>query len=132
LKELGMRLEWRPLHEALSTAPRVSARLWLCGKPEVMNKSQLVEEIASRTKLPAADVAAVVDSLIAIVTRTVVRGEKVVLSGFGTFQRRARARRTARDIWADKPLKVPATNVPSFKPGRPFREAVARRRRRPT
>jgi DNA-binding protein HU-beta len=97
-----------------------------------MNKSQLVEEIASRTKLPAGDVAAVVDTLIAIVTRTVVRGEKVVLSGFGTFQRQARARRTARDIWADKPLKVPATNVPSFKAGKPFRESVARRRRRPT
>lgn len=97
-----------------------------------MNKSQLVEEISSKTKLPAADVAAVVDALIAIVTRAVVRGEKVVLSGFGTFQRQARARRTARDIWADKPLKVPATNVPSFKPGKPFRESVARRRRRAT
>jgi DNA-binding protein HU-beta len=95
-----------------------------------MNKSQLVEEISARTKLPAGDVAAVVDALIAIVTRAVVRGEKVVLSGFGTFQRQARARRTARDIWADKPLKVPATNVPSFKPGKPFRESVARRRRR--
>jgi DNA-binding protein HU-beta len=97
-----------------------------------MNKSQLVEEIAARTKLPAAEVAAVVDTFIATVTRAVVRGEKVVLSGFGTFQRRVRARRTARDIWADKPLRVPATNVPLFKPGKPFREAVARRRRRAT
>jgi DNA-binding protein HU-beta len=95
-----------------------------------MNKSQLVEEIASRTKMPARDVAKVVDTFIAIVTRAVVRGEKVVLSGFGTFHRRARARRTARDIWADKPLKVPATNVPAFRPGKPFREGVARRRRR--
>jgi DNA-binding protein HU-beta len=95
-----------------------------------MNKSQLVEEIAARTKLPARDVAKVVDMFIAIVTRAVVRGEKVVLSGFGTFHRRTRARRTARDIWADKPLKVPATNVPAFKPGKPFREGVARRRRR--
>jgi DNA-binding protein HU-beta len=97
-----------------------------------MNKSQLVEEIASRTKLPARDVASVIDAFIAIVTRSVVRGEKVVLSGFGTFQRRARARRVARDIWADKPVKVPATNVPGFRPGKAFREAVARRRRRAT
>jgi DNA-binding protein HU-beta len=95
-----------------------------------VNKSQLVEEIATRTKLPARDVANVVDTFIAIVTRAVVRGEKVVLSGFGTFHRRTRARRMARDIWAGKPLKVPATNVPEFKPGKPFREAVARRRRR--
>jgi DNA-binding protein HU-beta len=94
-----------------------------------VNKSQLVEEIARRTKLPARDVANVVDSLTAIIQRSVVRGEKVVLSGFGTFHRRSRARRTARDIWADKPMRVPATNVPAFKAGKPFRDAVSRRRR---
>ena len=93
-----------------------------------MNKSQLVEEIASKTKLPAAEVGRVVDSFIDVVSRSVVRGEKVVLSGFGTFHRKPRARRTARNIWADEPLVVKATNVPSFKPGKPFRDAVARRR----
>jgi DNA-binding protein HU-beta len=95
-----------------------------------MNKSELVEEIARRTKLPAADVAQVVDAFLATVARTVVRGEKVVLSGFGTFHRRTRARRTARDIWADQAITVPQTNVPAFRPGKPFKEAVARRRRR--
>ena len=60
-----------------------------------MNKSQLVEEIAGKTKLPAAEVARVVDEFMATVSRSVVRGEKVVLSGFGTFFRRARARRVA-------------------------------------
>ena len=94
-----------------------------------MNKSQLVEEIAGKTKLPAAEVARVVDEFMATVSRSVVRGEKVVLSGFGTFFRRARARRVARDIWAEEALVVKATNVPSFKAGKPFREAVARRRR---
>ena len=93
-----------------------------------MNKSQLVEEIATKTKLPTAEVAKVVEELIATVSRSVIRGEKVVLSGFGTFQRRARAKRVARDIWADEPLVVKATNVPSFKAGKPFRDAVARRR----
>ena len=93
-----------------------------------MNKTQLVEEIATKTKLPTAEVAKVVDEFIATVSRAVTKGEKVVLSGFGTFQRKARARRVARDIWADEPLVVKATNVPSFKPGKPFREAVARRR----
>ena len=60
-----------------------------------MNKSELVEEIVGRTRLPAVDVATVVDAFIVIVTRSVTRGEKVVLSGFGTFHRKARARRTA-------------------------------------
>ena len=96
-----------------------------------MNKSELVEEIARRTRLPAADVARVVDALIDAVRRAVVKGDKVVLQGFGTFHRRSRARRTARNIWTETPVAVPATNVPAFRPGKPFREAVARKRRRP-
>jgi DNA-binding protein HU-beta len=94
-----------------------------------VNKSQLVEEIAGRTKLAPTDVAAVIDAFIDSVKRHLVRGDKVVLSGFGTFHRRARAKRTARNIWAEQPMTVRATNVPAFRPGKPFKEAVARRRR---
>ena len=95
-----------------------------------MNKTQLVEEISARTGLPARDVAAVIEAFTQLVTRAVVRGDKIVLSGFGTFHRRARARRVARNIHTEERLTVPATHVPAFRPGKPFREAVARRRRR--
>jgi DNA-binding protein HU-beta len=95
-----------------------------------MNKSQLVETIAQRTRLPVQEVATVVDAFIDTVRRRVVAGEKVVLSGFGTFHRKARARRTARNIWADQPLTVKPTNVPAFRPGKPFKDAVTRRRKR--
>ena len=95
-----------------------------------MNKTELVEDIAERTKLPAADVSRVVEAFMDVVTRSLVRGDRVVLSGFGTFHRQARARRTARNIWADKPMRLPPTNVPAFRPGKPLRDAVARRRRR--
>ena len=94
-----------------------------------MNKSELVEEISARTRLPAGEVARVVDTFIVTVMRSVTRGEKVVLSGFGTFQRQARARRVARNIWTEQPVTVKATNVPSFKAGQPFKDAVAHRRR---
>jgi DNA-binding protein HU-beta len=96
-----------------------------------LNKGQLVEEIAGRTGIAPRDVAQVVDAFLEIVKRTVVRGDKVVLSGFGTFHRRSRARRVARDIGAGRRLVVPATTVPAFRPGKPFREAVARRRGQP-
>lgn len=96
-----------------------------------MNKTELVATIANRTNLPTGEVALVVDALIETVKRSVVRGEKVVLSGFGTFHRKARAARTARDIWAERPMKVPARDVPAFRPGQPFKEAIGRRRRRP-
>ena len=95
-----------------------------------MNKSDLVAEIAAITRQPATQVSEVIDALMAVVTRTVARGDKVVLSGFGTFLRRSRARRVARDIWADQPVNVPARNVPAFRPGKPFRETVARSRPR--
>ena len=96
-----------------------------------MNKTELVEEVAATSKVPPKEVAKVLEALIATIVRAVTRGEKVVLSGFGTFHRRTRSKRTARDIWADRPLSVPATNVPAFKPGRPFREVVDRRRGTP-
>jgi DNA-binding protein HU-beta len=95
-----------------------------------MNKTELVAAIANRTKLPTGEVAQVVDALLETIKRSVTRGEKVVLSGFGTFHRKARAARTARDIWAERPMKVPARDVPAFRPGQPFKEAIGRRRRR--
>ena len=95
-----------------------------------MNKTELVGEIAEKTRLPAAEVAQVVDAFMEVVTRSLVRGDRVVLSGFGTFHRQARARRTARNIWADRPMRLPPTNVPAFRPGKPLKDAVARRRRR--
>jgi DNA-binding protein HU-beta len=95
-----------------------------------MNKIELVEEISGKTRLPAGEVSRVVEAFMDVVTRSVVKGDRVVLSGFGTFHRQARARRTARNIWADRPMRLPPTNVPAFRPGRPFKDAVARRRRR--
>jgi DNA-binding protein HU-beta len=94
-----------------------------------MNKRELVDQIARRQDMDSALVAQVIDGFIEAVTRSVARGEKVVLSRFGTFHRQARGRRTARDIWANQPVVVPARNVPAFRPGKPFKEAVARRRR---
>ncbi|MDQ4130907.1 MAG: HU family DNA-binding protein, partial [Actinomycetota bacterium] len=80
-----------------------------------MNKRRLVEEIASRTHLPPRDVAKVIDALIEVVTGSVAAGEKIVLSGFGTFHRKTRAERTARDIPRGEPVKVEAMDVPAFR-----------------
>jgi DNA-binding protein HU-beta len=99
-----------------------------------VNKRELVAGVARTTGLPAADVARVVDAALAAIAKAVTKGDRVILARFGTFHRQARAARTARDISADRPLAVPATRVPAFRPGKPFREAVAgsaiRRRRR--
>jgi DNA-binding protein HU-beta len=94
-----------------------------------VNKKDLVEDISVQLDVPASTVAEVVDAVIDNVTDAVVKGDKVVLSGFGTFQRQPRAARTARNIWTGQSVKVRARDIPSFKPGKPFFEAVTRRRR---
>ncbi len=91
-----------------------------------MNKRDLVEEVAGRTGLPAGTVAAVLDAAVEAIRAAVVRGERVVLSGFGAFHRQARAARTARDLRTGRAVRVPARHVPAFRPGRAFAEAVAR------
>ena len=96
-----------------------------------MNKSGLVAEVAKRTDLNKADVARVVDEAMDVIRDTVARGERVSLVGFGTFEKRRRNRRVARN--PKKPevvVPVPARDVPSFAPGEAFRHAVATKRRR--
>jgi DNA-binding protein HU-beta len=95
-----------------------------------MNKRELVAEVAAKLGRDPAEVADVVDAVVDAIVAAVAAGEKVVIQGFGTFLRQARAKRVARDINADRQVVVPATHVPVFAPGKPFREIVAARRRR--
>lgn len=94
-----------------------------------MNKGTLVSAIVKRTDLPPTEVASVVDSLIDVIRERVARGERVVLSGFGSFERVRRNPRTGRNPHTREAVKIPARTVPSFRPGTAFREAVARGRR---
>ena len=57
----------------------------------------------------------------------VKKGERVSIPGFGTFERRARSARTARNPRTGEEIKVPATKVPAFKPGATFKSNVSGR-----
>jgi DNA-binding protein HU-beta len=94
-----------------------------------VNKSTLVSEVASRTHIESRDVAAIVDSTLDAVRQSVARGERVVLSGFGTFELTRRNARTGRNPHTGEAVKIPARNVPSFRPGKAFREAASGRKR---
>jgi len=97
-----------------------------------MNKRELVERIVDETDYPLTVVAEVVDAFIEETTSAVIAGDKVTLSGFGTFYRQARAQRTARNIWTGDAVTVRARDIPAFRAGKPFRDAVTRRRKRPS
>lgn len=90
-----------------------------------MNKAELVEALAKTTGESKRTIQGVLDSLIETVQKQVKKGEKVTLPGFGTFSRRSRAARTARNPRTGEEIKVKATKVPAFKPGASFKDYVA-------
>ena len=94
-----------------------------------MNKSSLVRDVIRRVGAEA-DVASVVDAVLAGIRDAVVKGDRVSLSGFGTFDRVRRNPRTGRNPHTGEPVQIPARNVPVFRPGSGFREAVAAPRRK--
>ncbi len=98
-----------------------------------MNKSSLVAEVAKRTGSSKTEVARVVDATISTIRETVAAGERVSLVGFGSFEKKRRARRVARNPHQPEvAIAVPARDVPTFVPGMAFREETAAKRRRPS
>jgi DNA-binding protein HU-beta len=88
-----------------------------------MNKTQLVDALAERLG-DRRTAAAAVDGLLETIVDRVRSGEQVALTGFGVFEGRARAARTARNPRTGVAVAVPATTVPAFRPGAGFRAAV--------
>lgn len=89
-----------------------------------MNKSELVDAIADQVGGRAA-AAKAVDAVLDAIVAAVAKGERVGLVGFGTFEKRVRGARTARNIRTGATIKVKATSVPAFRAGSGFKETVA-------
>lgn len=90
-----------------------------------MNKSELVEALAARTKLSKAATGDALDALIEIITTAVAKGDDVALVGFGTFKSAKRAARTGRNPQTGAALKIAAATVPKFTAGATFKAAVS-------
>lgn len=89
-----------------------------------MNKAQLIEALAQRLG-DKRTAGAAVDGLVDVIVRTVHKGEKVNITGFGVFEKRARAARTARNPRTGETVKVRKTNVPAFRAGTMFKDVVS-------
>ena len=89
-----------------------------------MNKTDLIDAIASAADLSKADAGRALDAVVDSITDTLKKGDPVSLVGFGTFQVKHRAARTGRNPKTGEPLQIPASNVPSFKAGKALKDAV--------
>ena len=87
-----------------------------------MNKEELVQEVSKKAKLTQKDVSEILSTFIDVVEKTVARGKKVTLVGFGTFDSRKRAERIGRNPQSGKEINIPAKTVPAFSAGKKFRE----------
>ena len=89
-----------------------------------MNKAQLVELIANKTGTSKRQSEECIDLVIGAITKSVAKGEKVTLVGFGTFERRDRRARKGRDPRSGVAIDIPAKKVPAFSAGKQFKQAV--------
>ncbi len=91
-----------------------------------MNKAELINAAAEKAGLSKKDTEAAVDAAIKAITEALAAGDKVQLVGFGSFEIRARAARIGRNPKTKEEIKIPASKVPAFKPGKALKDAVAK------
>ncbi len=89
-----------------------------------MNKTELIDKVAAKTGFTKKDVDTALSAILEIITDTLSKDEKVQLVGFGSFETKLRAARTARNPKANVPVKVAPTKTAQFKPGKNLKEAI--------
>ncbi len=89
-----------------------------------VNKDALVDAISSKTDLSKKDVEMVIESLMEKITEEIRTGNKVTLTGFGTFKTSARAAREGINPQTKAKIQIPAMTVPKFTAGKALKEAV--------
>jgi DNA-binding protein HU-beta len=89
-----------------------------------MNKSELVARIADLADLSKKDAEKALNSTVLAIQEALVKGEKVVLTGFGTFEVKQRKARVGHDPRTGAQIHIPALNAPTFKAGKVLKEKV--------
>ena len=90
-----------------------------------MNKSQLVDAVASDSGLSKADSARAIDSVLATVTKSLKKGDDVSITGFGKFSVVKRAARQGVNPRTGERVKIKASKAPKFTAGAGLKQAIA-------
>ena len=89
-----------------------------------MNKSDLIAAMAAKTGSTKKDAEATLNAFVYVVTEALVKGDKVQLVGFGSFEVRKRAARKGRNPQTKEEIKIPASKAPVFKAGKALKDLV--------
>lgn len=89
-----------------------------------MTKADLVNLIADKGEYTKKDAEKALSTVVDVITDSLVKGEKVQIVGFGTFEVRERKEKIAKNPKTKETVKVPAKIAPAFKPGKALKDAV--------
>ena len=89
-----------------------------------MTKAEIVREVSKSTGIEATTVMAVVEGFMEAVKGSLAKDNNVYLRGFGTFEVKTRAQKTARNITKNTTVIIPEHKVPTFKPCSEFKNQV--------
>ena len=89
-----------------------------------MNKAELIERVSKETNLTKTQVENTLNCITDSIKKAIKKDEEVKLVGFGTFTKSKRKARTGRNPQTGAEIKIPATCVPKFKPGKEFKDLI--------
>jgi len=89
-----------------------------------MTKAELIDAVAAGANISKAAAAKAIDSFTAAVTKSLKKGKRVTLVGFGTFSVTKRKARKGRNPRTGEVIKIPASKTPKFTPGKALKQAV--------
>ena len=89
-----------------------------------MTKNDFINAIAEKADITKKSAADVTDAVFAVISEAMANGDKIAISGFGTFETVDRAARKGRNPQTGAEIEIPASKVPAFKPGKALKDAV--------
>lgn len=92
-----------------------------------MNKKEFVEQLSKKTGLSQKDARSALDSTLDLIVGCCKKKQKVTFTGFGTFEARKQKKTQRINPRTGKSFTVPAKNVPKFRAGKAFKDAVAKK-----
>ena len=88
------------------------------------SKTDLIDQVAAATELSKTDTESVINTFLETIQSAVAKGDRVTLTGFGTFEKRHRKARAGVNPGTGEKIRIEATDYPAFKAGATFKDTV--------